>query len=237
MTFRRQMVRRPTRSSPATTSWPTAPSAPGPGSRSPRDPDVRRPPGVRGRPARALGGPARPGLDRLIEHTAGSGAARRDLGRPGRGCARPPASCDLRPVPRSFPIPVVGVPWSEPDEARQLASGQIGVSWLPDDLWSRGKCGLKVLQYQAAGLPVVANPVGCQSEMIRSGEDGILATSPPNGSTPSVSSRATRASATDGGRRPPSRRGGLLDLGVVGRLRPLDDRLAPPCRRRCRLEA
>ncbi len=84
--------------------------------------------------------------------------------------------CDR--FPRAFPIPIVGVPWSEPDEARQLASGQIGVSWLPDDLWSRGKCGLKVLQYRAAGLPVVANPVGCQSEMIRSGEDGILATTP-----------------------------------------------------------
>jgi glycosyltransferase involved in cell wall biosynthesis len=84
--------------------------------------------------------------------------------------------CDR--FPTSLPIPVVGVPWSEPDEARQLAAGQIGVSWLPDDLWSRGKCGLKVLQYRAAGLPVVANPVGCQSEMIRSGEDGILATSP-----------------------------------------------------------
>ncbi len=84
--------------------------------------------------------------------------------------------CDR--FPRAFPIPIVAVPWSEPDEARQLAAGQIGVSWLPDDLWSRGKCGLKVLQYQAAGLPVVANPVGCQAEMIRTGEDGFLATTP-----------------------------------------------------------
>ncbi len=84
--------------------------------------------------------------------------------------------CDRSPG--SFPIPVEPVPWSEADEARQLAAGQIGVSWLPDDLWSRGKCGLKVLQYRAAGLPVVANPVGCQSEMIRTGDDGILATGP-----------------------------------------------------------
>jgi hypothetical protein len=52
------------------------------------------------------------------------------------------------------------------------------VSWLPDDLWSRGKCGLKVLQYQAAGLPVVANPVGCQNEMIRPGANGFLASEP-----------------------------------------------------------
>lgn len=84
--------------------------------------------------------------------------------------------CDR--FPRDFPIPVVAVPWAEADEARQIAAGQVGVSWLPDDVWSRGKCGLKVLQYQAAGLPVVANPVGCQNEMIHPGENGFLAAGP-----------------------------------------------------------
>src|SRR5262249_27988140 len=49
---------------------------------------------------------------------------------------------------------------------------------IPDDLWSRGKCGLKVLQYAAAGLPVVANPVGVHPEMIRHGETGFLASTP-----------------------------------------------------------
>ncbi len=66
--------------------------------------------------------------------------------------------CDR--FPEAFPIPVIPVSWNEQTEAREIAAGHIGVSWLPDDLWSRGKCGLKVLQYQAAGLPVVANPVG-----------------------------------------------------------------------------
>ena len=47
---------------------------------------------------------------------------------------------------------------------------------MPDDPWSRGKCGLKVLQYQAAGLPVVANPVGVQTEFVRDGQTGFLAT-------------------------------------------------------------
>jgi glycosyltransferase involved in cell wall biosynthesis len=49
---------------------------------------------------------------------------------------------------------------------------------VPDDPWSRGKCGLKVLQYQAAGLPVVANPVGVQGAFVRPGETGIPATTP-----------------------------------------------------------
>ena len=73
---------------------------------------------------------------------------------------------------------MIPVTWSEQTEAREIASGHIGVSWIPDDDWSRGKCGLKILQYQAAGLPVVANPVGSHREMIRDGETGYLATTP-----------------------------------------------------------
>ena len=73
---------------------------------------------------------------------------------------------------------MVPVAWNEQTEAREIAAGHIGVSWIPDDLWSRGKCGLKILQYQAAGLPVVANPVGSHCEMIRDGETGFLATTP-----------------------------------------------------------
>jgi glycosyltransferase involved in cell wall biosynthesis len=82
--------------------------------------------------------------------------------------------CDT--FPDQFPVPVVPVAWHERTEASEVAAGHIGVSWLPDDLWSRGKCGLKVLQYQAAGLPVVANPVGAHVEMIQPGETGFLAT-------------------------------------------------------------
>jgi glycosyltransferase involved in cell wall biosynthesis len=88
----------------------------------------------------------------------------------------------LRVICDRFPgfstIPVVPVPWSEETEARDLSAGQIGISLLPDDLWSRGKCGLKVLQYQAAGLPVVANTVGMNIELIEPGATGYLAGTP-----------------------------------------------------------
>ncbi|HEX5272618.1 MAG TPA: glycosyltransferase family 4 protein [Gemmataceae bacterium] len=75
-------------------------------------------------------------------------------------------------------LPVIERPWSECAEAADVASADVGISWVPDDLWSRGKCGLKVLQYMAAGLPVVANPVGVQAELVRPGETGFLACTP-----------------------------------------------------------
>lgn len=75
-------------------------------------------------------------------------------------------------------LSVLPCAWSEAGEAEALASADIGIGWVPDDLWSRGKCGLKVLQYMAAGLPVVANPVGVQAAMVRHGETGFLAETP-----------------------------------------------------------
>lgn len=72
------------------------------------------------------------------------------------------------------PMPVRTVTWDEATEARDLAAGDVGLTWIPDDLWSRGKCGLKLLQYMAAGLPVVANPVGVHSEMVKTGVTGFL---------------------------------------------------------------
>ena len=68
--------------------------------------------------------------------------------------------------------------WSTGSEAADLAGADIGINWLPDDSWSRGKCGLRVLQYMAAGLPIVANPVGMNCEMVIDGRTGLLASTP-----------------------------------------------------------
>ena len=84
-------------------------------------------------------------------------------------CDRYPELPEIRVVPRR---------WSTPTEAAELSDGDIGINWLPDDGWSRGKCGLKVLQYMAAGLPVVANPVGMNCEMVLHGRTGLLASTP-----------------------------------------------------------
>jgi glycosyltransferase involved in cell wall biosynthesis len=89
---------------------------------------------------------------------------------------------ELRVICNRFPdlaaVHVVPRPWSSANEAHELADADIGISFLPDDPWSLGKCGLKVLQYMAAGLPVVANPVGMNREMVRDGETGLLAETP-----------------------------------------------------------
>jgi len=98
--------------------------------------------------------------------------------------------CDR--FPRFSKIPVVGIPWSPESEVQELSRSQIGISWMPDDLWSRGKCGLKVLQYQAASLPVVANPVGSHLELIEAGITGFLP-STPEAWVDSIRNLATRS--------------------------------------------
>ena len=89
---------------------------------------------------------------------------------------------ELRAISDRYPelrgVRCIRRPWSEATEAAELAECDVGVSWLPDDDWSRGKCGLKVLQYMAAGLPVVANPVGMNLELVTDGRTGFLASTP-----------------------------------------------------------
>ncbi len=73
-------------------------------------------------------------------------------------------------------IPVRAVPWSEAGEAVALDACHVGLAPLPDDAWTRGKCGLKVVQSLARGRPVVASAVGVQVEQVVHGRTGFLAT-------------------------------------------------------------
>lgn len=80
--------------------------------------------------------------------------------------------------PRFDPLTVVPRPWSRASEAADLAACDIGVNWLPNHPWSLAKGSIKVLQYMAAGLPVVANRLGVNARYIQDGVDGFLVDDP-----------------------------------------------------------
>jgi glycosyltransferase involved in cell wall biosynthesis len=103
-----------------------------------------------------------------------------------RGCLAAAAAgqpgVTLNVICDAFPhlegIPLRTTEWSAATETRDIAQADIGIAWLPDHPWSLGKCGLKVLQYMAAGLPVVANAVGIHRELVEPGVTGFLANDP-----------------------------------------------------------
>lgn len=72
-------------------------------------------------------------------------------------------------------VQVETVPWTEDSEFESISVCQFGVMPLSDSLWERGKCGYKLIQYMACGLPTIASKVGANPEIVCHGKDGFLA--------------------------------------------------------------
>lgn len=72
-------------------------------------------------------------------------------------------------------MPVEVRPWSEENEVAEIQKFDIGIMPLPDEPFERGKCGYKLIQYMACGKPVVASPVGVNTQIVQDGVNGYLA--------------------------------------------------------------
>lgn len=73
---------------------------------------------------------------------------------------------------------LVYVPWNKDTEIADLLQFNFGVMPLTDDMWAKGKCGFKALQYMSLGMPAVVSPVGVNTRIVTPGVDGFLCNAP-----------------------------------------------------------
>lgn len=75
------------------------------------------------------------------------------------------------------------VPWSEANEVEEIQSLDVGIMPMEDNIWERGKCGYKLIQYMGCSVPVVGTPIGVNRSIIQDGKNGFSATTAEEWST------------------------------------------------------
>ena len=72
---------------------------------------------------------------------------------------------------------IKGIKWDPKTEVYELEEFDIGVMPLPNDQWSKGKCGLKGIIYMAMGIPNIMSTIGVNTSIVESGVNGYLCSS------------------------------------------------------------
>lgn len=87
-------------------------------------------------------------------------------------------NCDILCIsnepPRFSKVRFRFLKWKKQNEVDDLSQIDIGIMPLPDDEWSKGKCGFKLIQYLSLGIPSVASPVGVNPNIVIDGVSGFL---------------------------------------------------------------
>src|SRR5688572_920154 len=65
--------------------------------------------------------------------------------------------------------------WDAATEVEDLSVMHVGVMPLKQGAWFEGKCGFKLIQYHACGIPAIASPVGVNKLVTLHNETGFIA--------------------------------------------------------------